>query len=246
MVVFLIGGGNGSVREQEHEKHHAAAMQRWGKAQSRTMNRVKRQVAAARRAAEAGQQVTDPELVDALTELRAAKRKRELARPRAPPERLEPAATRSAQHGHLLVVRSQSTQANGYRLVDLDNLHEVLAHYQCEGCSWRCSTLQGYLNGDEVTFKLKFRMSWANVQFISQTLEAGGYCCTNRCPDRAKRVTSIFKVGVCLYYDGALQGRRQYGWRCGESGQVDRRAVHCRLLRGCGCVLAAHLYAKHP
>ena len=35
------------------------------------------------------------------------------------------------------------------------------------------------MNGDEVTFKLKFRMSWANVQFISQTLEAGGYCCTN-------------------------------------------------------------------
>ena len=98
------------------------------------MNRVKRQVAAARCAAEAGQQVTDPELVDALTELRAAKRKRELARPRAPPERLEPAATRSARHGHLLVVRSQSTQANGYRLVDLNNLHEVLARYQCEGC----------------------------------------------------------------------------------------------------------------
>ena len=82
MVVFLIGGGNGSVREQEHEKHHAAAMQRWGKAQSRTMNRVKRQVAAARRAAEAGQQVTDPELIDALTELRAAKRMKVPARNR--------------------------------------------------------------------------------------------------------------------------------------------------------------------
>ena len=65
-MVFLIGGGNGSVREQEHEKKHAAAMQKWGKAQSRTMNRAKWQDAAARRAAEAGQQVTDPELVDAL------------------------------------------------------------------------------------------------------------------------------------------------------------------------------------
>ena len=53
-MVFLIGGGNGSVREQEHEKKHAAAMQKWGKAQSRTMNRAKWQDAAARRAAEAG------------------------------------------------------------------------------------------------------------------------------------------------------------------------------------------------
>ena len=106
-MVFLIGGGNGSVREQEHEKKHAAAMQKWGKAQSRTMNRAKWQDAAARRAAEAGQQVTDPELVDALrSPSRACSKahKRELERPRAPPARLEPAATRAARHGTCLYV----------------------------------------------------------------------------------------------------------------------------------------------
>ena len=53
---------------------------------------------AAAHAAEPVQLITDTVLVEALSELRAAKRKYELALLRAPPERFEPAVKRSSRY----------------------------------------------------------------------------------------------------------------------------------------------------
>lgn len=100
---------------------------------------------------------------------------------------------------------------------------------------WPCSTLQGYLNGDEVTYKLKFRMSRANVEFISETLEAGGFCCTNRCRDKAKRVTSIFKVGVVLYYMAHCKGDAN---TAGDVASLGRSTVEQYIVEFCAGVVA--------
>ena len=74
---------------------------------------------------------------------------------------------------------------------------------------WRCSTLQGYLNGDEVTYKLNFRATKANVTFIAEKLAAGGYLRTNKNYNPEYCIPTLFKVGVVMYFMAHCKGDRK-------------------------------------
>ena len=71
---------------------------------------------------------------------------------------------------------------------------------------WPCSTLAGYLDGDEATYAANFRMTKKSIEFITEKLSEGGYLVTNRCRDPAQCITARFKVGVCLYFMAHAKG----------------------------------------
>ena len=67
--------------------------------------------------------------------------------------------------------------------------------------SWRGSTLYGYVTeGDNKTYTDNFRMTMATVKMLDAKLSDGGFLVDNKCRDVNKRITSIFKVAVCLYF----------------------------------------------
>ena len=89
---------------------------------------------------------------------------------------------------------------------------------------WSSSTLAGYLaKGDELTYKLNFRMTKRSVQLITDQLSAAGHVVDSKCRNKKLRVTAAFKVAVCLYY---LAGH----------GKGDRKVVGDVASLGCSTV----------
>lgn len=66
---------------------------------------------------------------------------------------------------------------------------------------WAGSTINDYVTtGDVHTYKLNFRVTRETFCMMSNKLSSAGYLCTNACRDPGKRITSQFKLGVCLYF----------------------------------------------
>lgn len=90
---------------------------------------------------------------------------------------------------------------------------------------WYGSTLHGYLlHGDEQTYKLNFRMTRASVEHISTVLSAAGYLCDSKCRNQKLQTTSLFKVGVCLYYMAHSKGAVKTAADCASLGESTVRA----------------------
>jgi len=125
-MVFVNGGGNGKAVSRRCQRELVAR----GAAKVGVMNEARQQQQSAARAAQ--QPPLDAETKEALAELRAQKKKKELARPRSEPARLAPMLMR--RFGKLVEYKPSDALADGFRLIDLDNLHGVLARMQCLGC----------------------------------------------------------------------------------------------------------------
>mmetsp|Transcript_19881 Transcript_19881/g.50565 ORF Transcript_19881/g.50565 Transcript_19881/m.50565 type:complete len:309 (+) Transcript_19881:49-975(+) len=99
---------------------------------------------------------------------------------------------------------------------------------------WSCSTLAGYLGGDDVTYTLNFRMTRQNVEFIAGKLSAAGYLCDNKCRNKKHRMASLFKVGVCLYFCAHCKGDCKTAGDCASLG---RSTVEAYLAEFCNGVI---------
>ena len=75
---------------------------------------------------------------------------------------------------------------------------------------WRGSTLHGYLDhGDDIQYKLKFRVTRDTLEYITEKLSSSGYVKDNHCRDPAKQMTARFKVACCMYF--MAHGCGEYG-----------------------------------
>lgn len=106
---------------------------------------------------------------------------------------------------------------------------------------WSSSTLAGYLaKGDELTYKLNFRMTKRSVQLITDQLSAAGHVVDSKCRNKKLRVTAAFKVGVCLYFMAHAKGDMKVA---GDVVGLGKTTVYFYLKRFCADHPQAALHA---
>ena len=134
-MVFLPGGSNFKPKDALNKRRLAAKICSARHARSCRLQQ------AAERSAEPLQPARDDEALQAIATLSAQKRKRQLERPRGPPDRLAPTFMRSPKHTRrrsrstqLVIYRPPEELADGFRLIDLENLQCLLKRLQCSGC----------------------------------------------------------------------------------------------------------------
>ena len=77
-------------------------------------------------------------------------------------------------------------------------------------------------------------MTRQNVEFIASKLSAAGYLCDNKCRNKKFRVTSLFKVSVCLYFCAHCKGDRK---TAGDVASLGRSTVEAYLAEFCEGVI---------
>ena len=112
---------------------------------------------------------------------------------------------------------------------------------------WKASTLNGYVeNGDEQTYKLNFRATRRSVELIAEKLSSAGYLVDNNCRDPAHRMTSKFKVAVCLYYMAHAKGDAKLAGDVASLGKSTVQAYIEEFCRGVMAVLRPIYMPKDP
>ena len=85
---------------------------------------------------------------------------------------------------------------------------------------WRGSTLIGYINGDEITYKKFFRVTKTTFRHIVTSMNEKGYMLANTCRSAKHRITADFKVAIVLYFlAGHSNGNPQSTADCGSIGK---------------------------
>ena len=66
---------------------------------------------------------------------------------------------------------------------------------------WAASTINVYIaSGDEVTYKLNFRVSQDTFDHVTKVLKESRYVMDNTARNPAYQQTAAFKIGVCMYF----------------------------------------------
>ena len=86
-------------------------------------------------------------------------------------------------------------------------------------------------HGDEVTYKLKFRLSKATFSTLSGLLTSQGYLRQNATANMQRWQTAAFKRGICLYFmSGASKGDMR---AVADAGHIGRSTVSSYLDEFC-------------
>lgn len=130
-------------------KEDVKALAKWAKERVKKMVGAKKKIAT-ERAAEPEPPPLTPKKQEALEELRAKKKSRELAlRPRKAPDKLEPAMMWSTAKHKLVAFAPGKEQSTGNRIIDLDAVHILLHKTDCNVCHRKgCLMIDAKLEAD--------------------------------------------------------------------------------------------------